>query len=569
MITPMAWGSDAVAHLLRALKLPYVALVPGSSFRGLHDSLVNYLGDDGPEMLVCLHEEHSVAIAHGYAKVTGHPMLVVVHANVGLMHASMTMYGAYCDRVPMLIIGANGPHDASKRRPWIDWVHTSRDPAAMVRHFTKWDDEPGSVDAALESLLRAYQMTTTPPFAPALVVLDVGLQETPLDVSPAIPDVDRYRPPAIIDVAGAELQRALAIMRTAARPLMLIGRVSRDIEAWNERVALAEALGAQVITDLQTGATFPTDHRLHVGRPAAFVSPEGAAAIQAADAILALEMPDLAGTLAQALGDQPPSSMIIHCSVDRYIHNGWSMDHQALAPVDLSIAAVPDRLVRAMLAEMGVDPTQTTGQPPAHRTPVSSARIVGEDAPMDMSSFCAGLRAGFADRDVCYVRLPLGTYHGVDLDFYHPLDCLGGDGAGDIGAGPGLAVGAALALKGTGRLAVAVLGDGDYLMGLTALWTAAANDIPLLVVVANNHCYNNDVQHQERMARVRDRPLERKWIGQMLTDPTPDLAMLARGQGAVGIGLIEGRAALARALADGIRHVDDGRVCVVDCYVSP
>ena len=569
MTTPMAWGSDAVAHLLRDLAFPYVALVPGSSYRGLHDSLVNYLDAGAPTMLVCLHEEHSVAIAHGYAKVTGKPLLVIVHANVGLMHASMTMYGAYCDRVPMLIIGANGPNDASKRRPWIDWVHSSRDPAAMVRHFTKWDAEPGSVDAALEAVLRAYQITMTPPFAPTLVVLDVGLQETALADAPTMPEPRRFGPPGPPDVPREDLERAAALMRTARRRVLILGRMTRDLDAWNARVALAEALGAEVVTDLQTGATFPTDHPLHLGRPAAFVNAESAAALRCADVILALDVPDLAGTLKQALGAEAPAATIINCSVDRYVHNGWSMDHQALPPVDLSIAATPDTLVRAMLAELRREAADKPAAPPTHAAVFPSALPVDGTAPMDMDSFLAGLSAAFAGRDVCYIRLPLGAYHGVDLVFRHPLDCLGGDGAGDIGAGPGLAVGAALALKGTGRLAVAVLGDGDYLMGLTALWTAAANDIPLLVVVANNHCYNNDVQHQERMARVRARPLERKWIGQMLTDPTPDLAMLARGQGAVGLGLVEGRAALALALEKGIQHVDDGRVCVIDCYVSP
>jgi thiamine pyrophosphate-dependent acetolactate synthase large subunit-like protein len=165
-MTEMGWGSDAIAQLLRDLKLDYAALVPGSSYRGLHDSFVNYLDAHDPSMLVCLHEEHTVAIAHGYAKVTGKPMLAVVHANVGLMHATMAFYGAWCDRVPIVVIGANGPHDAMKRRPWIDWIHTSRDQASMIRHYTKWDDEPGSVEAALESITRAYKMATTPPYGP-------------------------------------------------------------------------------------------------------------------------------------------------------------------------------------------------------------------------------------------------------------------------------------------------------------------------------------------------------------------------------------------------------------------
>src|SRR5215475_7184885 len=171
------WGSDAVALMLREIGLPYVALNPGASFRGLHDSLVNLLGNHQPQILLCLHEEHAVAIAHGYAKVTSKPLAVALHSNVGLMHATMAIFNAWCDRVPMLIIGATGPVDAARRRPFIDWIHTVRDQAAMVRHYTKWDDQPASVAAAEESLLRAMQLSTTAPCGPVYVVLDVALQE--------------------------------------------------------------------------------------------------------------------------------------------------------------------------------------------------------------------------------------------------------------------------------------------------------------------------------------------------------------------------------------------------------
>src|ERR1700674_742760 len=160
------YGSDVVAETLRALALPYIALVPGASFRGLHDSLVNYLGNRDPQMLLCLHEEHAVAIAHGYAKVTGQPLAVGIHSNVGLMHATMAIYNAWCDRVPMLIIGATGPVDAARRRPWIDWIHTSTDQGALIRAYSKWDDQPASVEAALNSLARAYSITREAPSAP-------------------------------------------------------------------------------------------------------------------------------------------------------------------------------------------------------------------------------------------------------------------------------------------------------------------------------------------------------------------------------------------------------------------
>ena len=564
----MSWGSDAIAQLLHDLDLEYAALVPGSSYRGLHDSFVNYLGDDAsPKMLVCLHEEHTVAIAHGYAKVTDKPMLAVIHANVGLMHATMAFYGAWCDRVPVLVLGANGPHDAAKRRPWIDWIHTSRDPAAVVRHYTKWDDEPGSVEAALESVTRAHKIATTIPFGPTYVVLDVEMQEEALPAPLPMPKLARYASPALPQPGADDIKRAVEIMGNAKNPLILIGRVSRNTDAFKNRVTLAEALGAQVITDFKTGVGFPTDHALHVGRQAARLTAAGRAAFRAADAILSLEAIDLGGMVKQTFGNEPPSATIINCSVDHHVHNGWSMDHQSLPPADLHLSVGSDQFVAAMLELIGPMKQRITATDPVEAR--SSAPPASPTGELGFTAFCYALVDAFRGRDVCYVRLPLGANDGSVFEFHHPLDYLGGDGGGGVGAGPGIAVGAALALRGSGRLAVAVLGDGDYLMGLTALWTAVANDIPLLVIVANNHCYNNDVAHQDRIARVRDRPVERKWIGQTIAEPAPDLVLLARGQGAVGIGRIERGEDLAGAIAEGIGHVEAGKVCVIDVYVSP
>jgi len=174
------FGSDVVAEVLRDLDIPYIALNPGASYRGLHDSLVNHIGNAAPQMLLCLHEEAAVAIAHGYAKVTGKAMAAAVHSNVGLMHATMAIFNAWCDRMPILILGATGPVDAMKRRPWIDWIHTARDQGALVRGYTKWDDQPASPAAAQESVLRANWIANTAPKGPTYVNLDAGMQEMKL-----------------------------------------------------------------------------------------------------------------------------------------------------------------------------------------------------------------------------------------------------------------------------------------------------------------------------------------------------------------------------------------------------
>src|SRR5712691_9028426 len=245
------WGSDAIAAVLRTLDIPFLALNPGASYRGLHDSIVNYLGNTRPQMLLCLHEESAVAIAQGYAKVSGRMMGAVVHSNVGLMHASMAIFNAWCDRMPMLVLGATGPWDAAKRRPWIDWIHTASDQAALVRDYTKWDNQPASVPAAYEAILRAAQIANTAPRGPTYVNLDAGLQEAKLAELPPLPDVSRFRAPEPPCPAPELVRRAAELLSNAAAPVILGGRTNRTEASWRARVALAEKLGARVITDIK------------------------------------------------------------------------------------------------------------------------------------------------------------------------------------------------------------------------------------------------------------------------------------------------------------------------------
>jgi thiamine pyrophosphate-dependent acetolactate synthase large subunit-like protein len=557
------FGSDVVAETLRELGLPYIALNPGASFRGLHDSLVNYLGNRDPQMLLCLHEEHAVAIAHGYAKVTGKPMAVAVHSNVGLFHATMAIFNAWCDRMPVVVLGATGPVDAAKRRPWIDWIHTARDQGAIVRPYVKWDDQPASPQAAREALLRAAWHAQTVPQGPVYVNLDAGMQEAPLTARLPPIDAARYTPDTPLVPAPESVAAAVAMLRAAKRPLLLIGRGSRYASAWDARVVLAERLGASVVTDLKVGAVFPTDHRLHVGAPGLLLRPEAAAAIAEADVILSLDWVDLAGTLKSA-SDVESAARIIQVSLDHVLHGGWSMDYQGLPPVDVFVAADPDSVVPALIAALG------QGEPSAERVEHAhffTAAPVAGDA-IDTDHVAIALRAAAGERRVSLSHLPL-SWNGASWPFRHPLDFLGSDGGGGIGAGPGIAVGAALALKNSGMLSVAVCGDGDFLMGATSLWTAVHYRIPLLIVTANNRSFYNDEVHQERVARMRGRPVENKWIGQRIEDPDVDLAAIARAQGAQGFGPIKKHADLLPALEAAIRAVEEGHVAVIDVHVVP
>jgi thiamine pyrophosphate-dependent acetolactate synthase large subunit-like protein len=557
----MEWGSDAVAAVIRELGFDYIALVPGSSFAGLHDSLVNYLGEE-PPLLLCLHEEHAVGIAHGYARVTGKPMLAIVHSNVGLMHATMAFFSAWCDRMPVVVIGANGPLDARQRRPWIDWIHSARDPAAMIRPYTKWDDMPMSVEAGVDAVVRASQLASTQPMGPTYVVLDMTDQDRALAAPVPMPDTRRFAAPESPGPTPGDVDRVLAFLRAAKRPVLAIGRCSRDLEAWHDRIALAEALGARVITDFKVGASFPTDHPLHVGRPAVRLTAEHIDVVRQADLIVSLESVDLGGMLKRAFGTIDAAPPIVNVSLDRYVTNGWSFDHQAQPPADLDLPLAHERLVPALLVALGHE----------RRSEARATAAVPADDPagvMGMAAFAAVLESELAGIEHSYSRLPLGYNDGAPFAFRHPLDYLGGDGGAGVGIGPSLAIGAALALRGSGRLPVAVLGDGDYLMGVQAIWTAVRYEIPLLIVLCNNRCYYNDVIAGEAMAVRRKRPLENKWIAQRIDEPAPDLAALARAQGAEAVGPVDDARAFRDVLRIGIARVRAGAVFVIDALVDP
>jgi len=553
------WGSDAIAAVLRAVDIPYLALNPGASYRGLHDSIVNYLGNTRPQMLLCLHEESAVAIAQGYAKVSERMMGAVVHSNVGLMHASMAIFNAWCDRVPLLVLGATGPWDAAKRRPWIDWIHTASDQGALVRDYTKWDNQPASVPAAYEAILRAAQIANTAPRGPTYVNLDAGLQESKVGALPPIPDVTRFRPAEPVQPQASSIEAAAKLLSSAKHPAILAGRVGRSESAWKERVALAEKLQARVFTDIKLGAAFPTDHPLNAAPPATFLSPDAAKLLREADVVLALDWVDLAGVLKQAWGADPVGAKVIQISPDAHLHRGWSMDYQGLPPVDVYMMCEPDTVVPLLLGAVKARPAAVAAQ--AQVLPPASDKVT-------IRTLADALNAATRGMDICITRLPLG-WNGAYRHFRHPLDYIGSEGGGGVGAGPGITVGAALALKGGGRLPVAIMGDGDFLMGNTALWTATHYGIPCLVLVANNRSFFNDELHQERVAKERDRPVENRWIGQRISGPDIDLAMMARAQGAEGIGPVAQVSELAPAIEKGLRLVREGAVCVVDVRVAP
>ena len=562
--TNVAWGSDVAAQMLRRMGIPYVSLNPGASYRGLHDSIVNHLGNERPGILLCLHEDHSVAIAHGYAKASGEPMACVLHSNVGLLHGMMSLFNAWCDRVPMIVLGATGPVDAEKRRPWIDWIHTSRDQGAYIRSLIKWDDQPSSPQALVESMCRANIATRTSPTAPVYICLDAGFQEQPLEKEPEWPDISRFAPPEPPRPAKNAVTRAVALLARAERRVIMFGRGSRKPEFWQPRIDLAERVGACVVTDLKQGAVFPTDHPAHHVPPFNVLPTPARELLCEADVILALDWVDLGGALRQARAAGKFSAKIIAATLDHNLHTGANMEYQALPPVDVSMAATADVLVADLLEALGEGRRK---EPWKVRRPAKPAS--GDGQSVTMEGIALALRAQFNDpENVSFCTLGRGWP--IDIwPFQNGLAYLGKDGGGGLGSGPGLSVGAALAVQSCGRHPISMLGDGDFCMGATAIWTAVRHRIPLLVLVNNNRSYFIDELHQEAVARRRGRETKNRWIGLRMDDPAPDIAKLAEAQGAVGIGPVRAAADVKSALAKGVSVLKSGGVCVIDFWVDP
>ena len=355
------------------------------------------------------------------------------------------------------------------------------------------------------------------------------------------------------------------MLKAAKHPVILVGRVSRSVDGWNDRVALAEALNAKVITDLKIGCGFPTDHPLHAGAPASnALVPEAVEALKAADLILGLDCVDLNGILRGAFGFDVPKTKIIHVTADFHIHRGWSMDYEALPPVDLLLPTTPDEACRGCSAALGGAKARKPARGAAEGRDVRAVRRTACGSTISRAS----LKAAVGERPVTLTHLPL-SWNGATWPFRHPLDYIGSEGGGGVGGGPGNSVGAALALKGSGRLPIAICGDGDFCMGVTAIWTAVHYRIPLLFVVCNNRSFFNDELHQERVARIRNRPPENRWIGQRISDPDIDCAALGRAQGAVGFDPVTKPRDLVPTFEKAIAAVEAGQVAVVDVRVEP
>jgi thiamine pyrophosphate-dependent acetolactate synthase large subunit-like protein len=552
------YGSDVLVELLSRIGIEHVALNPGATFRGLHDSLAQL--DSAPEIVTCLHEEIAVAVAHGYAKAAGRPMAAAVHDVVGLQHACMAIYNAWCDRVPILLLGGTGPVAADLRRPWIDWIHTALVQGSHVRDFVKWDDQPASVPAAVESVIRAHKLAITHPFAPTYVCLPVEVQEGPArDV--ALPDLAAFAPGRPGPDPDA-IKAAEAILRKARSPVIVLERAADHPGAPALAAELATELGAALV-DLGARMNVANDHPLDLSGAEADV-------LASADAILAVEVLDLEG----ALGDRAPAeARRIHVSLADALVGSWTADYQRLPAVEVPIMADAALALDALLQECrGADrerATRRADQLRAIRERVRAewdARAAAERdvVPISLSRLADEVRAALDDRPWILAHGTLNGWARRRWTWSDPGCYLGTNGGAGIGYGAGATIGAALAHRGDGRLIVNLQPDGDLLFTPSALWTMANLGLPILNVVWNNRSYYNSQQHAERVARYRGRDMGRTSRGIAIRGPDIDFAGMASAYGLWARGPVTDPSELQGALRAAVAEVAAGRPALVD-----
>jgi acetolactate synthase I/II/III large subunit len=571
-------GSDFMVDVIKKLGFEYVCSNPGSSFRALHESIVNYGGNAAPEFITCCHEESSIAMAHGYAKVEGKPLLVFAHGTVGLQHAAMAIYNAYCDRVPVFLIVGNSI-DAATRRPGVEWDHSVQDAAAMVRDFVKWDDLPISLQHFAESAVRAYKIATTPPTMPVLLVADSDLQETPVrdNARLHIPKLPETAPPQGDVSAVAQAARALV---GAENPVIVADRAARTPNGMKLLVELAETLQAPVIN--QAGRmNFPSRHPLNLT--------DGSRGLIAnADVLLGLELTDFWGTVNNFRDQQERSwrsvtrqgaKLISITAVDLFVKSNYQ-DFQRFPEVDLAItgdaeATLPS-LIEACKKLLTADRKRVLEQrgkklAAAHQDGLERARneaAYGWDAsPISMPRLAAELWAQIKDKDWSLVS---GGGWALRLwNFDKHSQYIGGSGGAGVGYGAPASVGAALANKKHGRLSVNIQNDGDLMYAPGVMWTAAHHQIPLLSVMHNNRAYHQEVMHIQRMANRHQRGITRAGVGTTITDPNIDFATVARGMGVHGEGPISDPKDLGPAIRRALDVVSRGEPALVDVVTQP
>lgn len=578
--SPARFGSDRILDELRRLGCRYLPMNPGSSWRGLHDSVVNHGANREPQLLLCHHEGIAVALAHGYAKATRRPGFAAVHDLVGLMQATMGVYNALVDEVPLVLVGGGGPADTRERRP-IDWIHTASAQGELVRNYTKWAAEPVDLPGTEQALAQAARLSTTTPRGPTYVTVDAAVQEQPVGgAEPALP-VERTASPGFTLDAGVAVE-VVGALRSAAFPVIAVGPMGYDPAATEAVVALAREVGAACI-DVDHAAVVPTDEPLNLtGDPEVVAD---------ADLILALGVRDLHNLVGEVKGRREgevvsaghPDARLIDVGLRDLLVRSWSQ-MSAFTP-ECERRALAEPIAAAQTLAAAARDHVPAGDEPGRREERSERVRARHDAVQAATR--ETLAARWADVPIAPGRLAAELWEAVRSTpwvltmrntrsfpqgvwkFRDAGDYLGHSGGAGVGYGPGAAVGAALAALEAGRLAVGIIGDGDFLNGPGALWTAAHYRIPMLLVINDNNSFYNDEGHQEAVALDRGWPVDNAWIGMRMTDPAADLAALAASYGAWSHGPVDDPAQLAGSFQEAVQAAQAGNTAVVHVRTAP
>jgi thiamine pyrophosphate-dependent acetolactate synthase large subunit-like protein len=582
-------GSDFMVDVIKSLNIKYLPSNCASSFRALHESLIDYGENKSPEFLTCMHEESAVGMAHGYFKASGKPLLTLCHGTVGLQHASMGLYNAWCDRVPLIIVGGNDL-DAAHRPPGVPTFHAAQDINAMVRDYTKWDDTPVSLQHFSQSFVRAYKIAMTPPYGPVAISLDAALQIEPVkEHAGHMPSIPRYVPTSPPQGDTGAVKEAARLLANAQNPVIVVDRAARTPAGIGLIVQLAELLQANVI-DQGSRMNFPRTHYLSTGPTA----------VNDADVILGMELSDFWATvnsytdngIYDGIGTNAsrikPNTKLISISSMELLSKANYQDFQRFQTVDVSMAADAEATLPALIEAVksalandrksaiaargeaarkayaiGMQRTREAAAVAWDASPISTARLV-------METFAAvkhldwSLVASEGNVSNWPNRLwPMEKHH-------HWLGRSGGYG---VGYGAPASVGAALANRDLGRFSVSFQSDGDLMYAPGVLWTAAKHKIPLLSVMHNNRGYHQEVMHVQRLANFRNRVVNNEKdmgpVGTSIMNPDIEYHKLAQSMGWWAKGPIKDPAELAPALKEAVAVVQSGQPALLNVWTQP
>ena len=580
-------GSDFMVDVIKTLDIKYCPSNCASSFRAIHESLINYGGNKMPEYLTCTHEESAVGMAHGYFKIAGKPLMTLCHGTVGLQHATMGVYNAWCDRVPVIVVGGNDL-DAAHRPPGVPTIHSAQDINALVRDFTKWDDTPVGLQHYAQSFVRAYKIAMTPPYGPVAISLDAGLQQEPIKNNGEKLYIPRYvaSSPPQGDTGG--VKEAARLLANAQNPVIVADRAARTENGVRLLVQLAELLQAQVI-DQGGRMNFPKTH--YLSRPPTVVSN--------ADVILGLELTDFWATVNSYTDNGEhgiginnsrikPDTKLISINSSELLTKSNYQDFQRFQSVDVSMPADAESTLPALIEAVKsaipndrkaaiekrgeaakkafAEARQRTKQTAAlawDASPISTARLVmetwGQIKDLDWSLVSSsGNVSNWPNR-----LWPMERH-------YHWLGASGGYG---VGYGAPASIGAALANRDLGRFSVSIQSDGDLMYAPGVLWTAAKHKIPLLAVMHNNRGYHQEVMHVQRLSNFRNRVAslggDMGPIGTSIQNPDIEYHKLAESMGWWAKGPITDPDKLGAVIKEAVAVVKSGQPALVNVWTQP